>query len=98
MMQTLTEFFHSWWWEALILATSSFGSAATVFLYYDLDGMMKKKTLIKIVAVEMLLCSTYGFGDCFNEMIKGAAMPFAFAVICYILFGQLQDDFDNAYF
>lgn len=97
MTQTLTEFFHSWGWETLILATTLFGSAIAVYLYYDLEGIMKKKNLFKIVALEMVLCSSYGFGD-IVEMIKYAALPLVSAIIFGTLFRQLRESFDNAYF
>lgn len=97
MMQTLTEFFHSWWWEGLVLATSLLGTAIADFLYFDLEGMMKKKTLCKIVAFEMLFCSTYGFGD-IMEMINTALLPLASAAIFFVFFYSLRESFYNAYF
>ncbi len=91
MMQTLTEFFHSWGWETATLAIVLFIVPATSFLYVDLKGIMSRKTLWIILAIEATICSTEGFGEPV-EMIKGSLMALFSAVVTYLFFEILSSN------
>ncbi|MBO7060278.1 MAG: hypothetical protein J6W54_04175 [Fibrobacter sp.] len=63
MTESLTNFFMSDGWRFVSLAVFLIGLPLIPFLYYDLDGIMSKRTFFKLCLVEAVICSTMGFGD-----------------------------------
>lgn len=91
MMQTLAEFFHSWWWETATLAIVLFIVPATSFLYVDLKGIMSRKTLWIILAIEAAICSTNGLGEPV-DMLKWVMLALFLAAVTYLFFEILSSN------
>ncbi|MBO4712569.1 MAG: hypothetical protein J5615_01585 [Fibrobacter sp.] len=91
MRETLTTFFVSDGWTFVCVVVLTVFSVLLPYLYFELEGMMSTKTFLTLCAIEVIICSTSGFGDLL-EMSKNGCVAASCLFICGLFIYSLFTD------